>query len=463
MPDYNYLRKETPALMRLAAPVCLSQLALLGIGITDVILAGRVGTTDLAGVTLGSNAWHIVIFFFAGIAIANQPLVANFFGAGNTKALRNQIFQSAWMALGCGVTATICVLIAAQLMSLLHVTPEVLAIGTGYMTVMALGAIAMTLLMVLRTSLEAMNQTRVVFVINLSMFLLNIPLDLALLFGLWGFPELGGVGCAWASVTVLWTSVLLQWLVLVFARNNQYLKLGSSLPSPNRIQIVDTLKLGIPIGFSSLVELGFFGGAAIVIATIGEIAVASHAVAISAASVTYMLFLGLGQGISILAAQRLGARKPHRSITGIWFGINLSLVLATVLSIIIVTFRFEIAGLYSKDINVINLAAQLLIWAAIFQLADALQITAICGLRAFKETRSPPRYQLIAFWLLAFPLGYGLGVLGWIPVLQGPQGFWLAMLIGLSVAAILITRKLWHVAQAVKTRKYNPYAAQAKL
>ena len=450
--------------MRLAAPVSLSQLALLGIGVTDVILAGRVGTTDLAGVTLGNSAYSAIIFFFTGIAIANQPLVASLFGAGNITALRNQIFQSGWMALACGVTATVCVLFGAKLLGFLHVATNVLAIGTGYMEVIALGAIGMTLLMVFRTSLEAMNQTRVVLAINLLMFLLNIPLDLALLFGLWGFPELGGVGCAWASVTVIWASVLLQWLVLVFARkqsafetrqfattaqsnsNNGYAKTGN----PHRVFLIDRTRFFWRCSHRYCHHRGNRG-------------LRPMRWQLARPRSPTCCFWDWGKVLVFLPHKDWGAHKPHRSIAGIWFGINLSLVLAIVLSIIIVTFRFEIAGLYSKDINVINLAAQLLIWAAIFQLADALQITAICGLRAFKETRRPPLYQLFAFWLLAFPLGYGLGVLGWIPVLQGPQGFWLAMLIGLSVAAILITRKLRHVAQAVKARKYNPYVAHATL
>lgn len=433
---------ELRSLVKLATPVTLGHLALMGIGVTDVIVAGRAGVSDLAGVALGNSVWVLIIYFFFGISIANQPLISELFGRRDFSALRFQFHQSLWMSILTGVVSIVAVLAGAELLGFLNSDAVANGIARDYLQVMALGAVTMTLLPVLRTTLESINQTKVVLVINTVTFLLNIPLDIALVHGLWGLPKLGGVGCAWASISLLWFSVAVTYLVLVLRKKNRVFGFAGKLSPMSMPVIFKTLKLGVPIGFSILIELGLFSGAAVVIATLGDVEVGAHSVAISAASVAYMIYFGIGQAMTILAARRLGEGRPLRAVQGIYFGIRFAILISIIFSLMIVLLRTQIASLYSDDQAVILLAAQLLIWSAVFQTADAVQVTAICGLRAFKETASPPRYQIISFWLIAFPMGYLFSVVGiWEPM-SGPHGFWLAMTSGLVLVAVLIYLKL---------------------
>lgn len=441
--------QELATLSKLAAPVTLSQLALIGIGVTDVIVSGRAGVVDLAGVTLGNNVWTLIIYFFFGISIANQPLISELYGRRDWVALRRQFQQSLWMSVFTGMVGIAVVLTASALLSSLNVEPDVREVAVGYMQVMSLAAVAMTLLPVLRTTLESTNQPRVVLYINLSVFLLNIPLDIALVHGYWGLPRLGGTGCAWASVMVLWASVIVTYLFILISKKTKEAHLTHSIVRPDFQAIGRIMKLGLPIGFSIVIELGFFNGAAVIIATLGEIEVSAHAVAISAASVAYMLYFGIGQAVAMLGAQRLGRNALQESVFGIYLGIGAALFLSLLLSVVMVLFRHQIAALYTSDAQVIELAARLLIWSALFQMADAVQVGSVCGLRAFKDTVSPVRYQFIAFWVVAFPLGYLLAVRGICPnFVNGPEGFWLAMTAGLILAAALIFLKLYRVIRA---------------
>lgn len=449
---FSQYLQEFRTLTKLAAPVALSQIALIGIGVTDVIVAGRAGVTDLAGVTLGSNVWTMIIYFFFGISIANQPLISELYGKKDWVALRKQFQQSIWMSVFTGLIGLLVVLLSSVLLGFLNSDPGIKDIAISYIQIMALAALAMTLLAVLRTTLESINQPRLVLAVNIAVFLLNIPLDIALVHGYWGLPELGGIGCAWASVIVLWLSVLFTYLFIVLNQKIKHARLTSEWTRPDFRAIAKVIKLGIPIGCSIIIELGFFNGAAVVIATLGAIEVSAHAVAISAASVAYMLYFGVGQAVTMLGAQRIGQGSVRTATFGIYFGVSTAVLLSTVLSTIFVLFRYQIAGLYSNDPQVIELAAQLIIWSALFQVADALQVTSVCGLRAFKDTLSPVRYQVIAFWVVAFPLGYLLATKNLWPRFSGPEGFWLAMTAGLAVAAILIFLKLY---SAMRNHRLN--------
>lgn len=435
-------RQEIVELWRLAMPVTLSQLALMGIWITDVVFAGRSGTEQLAGVTLGANVWNMVAYFFFAVGLSAQILVGRHFGANQPEAIRSQIQQSLWAAGFCGVVAMLLIAIGVWILGLIPFERDVQKIGQGYLAVMIFAAMPMALMPVLRTSIEAMNQTRGVMLINLSAFLINIPLDYALVFGRWGFPALGGVGCAMASVVMYWCVIVAFYFMLHSHPANRHLQVFLQFPRPDFRHIRTTLRLGFPIGLSVLIELAFFAGAGVLITLFGAVAASAHSVAISTASLAFMVYMGLGQGVTIRASQALGAGRADMARFSTRTGLYLTFGLACVISLSLILFRHQIPGLFSNDAEVIELAAALLLWAAIFQLADAAQICAVSGLRAYKDTDSAPRYQFAAFWLIAFPLAIGLAYYSIWPTLSGPAGYWVAMVVGLVIVAGLLIKRL---------------------
>ncbi|MBX2848727.1 MAG: MATE family efflux transporter [Acidiferrobacterales bacterium] len=434
--------KEIKALVPLALPVSLAHLAMVGMGATDVLIAGQAGTVELAGMNLGSNIWNMISLFFMGVGFATQPLVAKQFGRKSDAGIKHQFHQSLWLCFVMGLIATLTMFLATRLLLLVPYEEPIRKVAYGYMLVMVFAALPATLLPVLRGTLEAMNLTRIVFSIVLLAFLLNIPLDYALVNGLYGFPKLGGVGCALASMLLIWLMLLIFVLTIIFNKQVRHRRLFDNFSSPDKPLIKTTFKLGIPIGVSIFIELSMFSGAGILIAAFGAVSASAHAVALTIASLTFMLYFGVGQGITIRASQHLGAQLPQRAWHTIKVGTSLNLVLGGLFCIAFLWFDQSIVQLFSSDVKVIKLAIALLVFAAIFQIADALQVSMICALRAYQDTSSPPKYQFFAFWIFGLPLGVALSFYAFLPGFEGAKGLWLAMVVSLFIVGLLLLRRL---------------------
>lgn len=433
---------EIKSLIKLAAPVSLAQLALVGMSATDVLIAGQASTNDLAGLNLGVNTWNMVILFFMGIGFSTQPLIAKRYGAGDVAGLKHQLHQSMWLCFVLGIIAMIVVWLVAWSLKFIDYEPELLRIGSGFILVISLCAIPMSLIPAVRGTLEGMSLTREVFLINFAAFLLNIPLDYALVNGLYGFPKLGGIGCAWATVVLMWLAFLVNVWILKSHSKLKERALLSQFERPHRDTITKTTRLGLPIGISIVVELSMFSGAGIMIAKFGAVAAGAHAVAIIVASMSFMLYTGIGQGVTIRASQFLGANQPQAAWYTIKVGTAFNLAVACVFCVTFILFNEPLVRLFSDDPQVIELAITLLYFGAAFQIVDCLQVAIICALRAYHDTASPPKYQLFAFWVIGVPLGVGLSFYNWVPSLSGPKGMWVAMLVSLFLVSILLLYRL---------------------
>lgn len=433
---------EIKALVKLAIPVSLAQLAMMGMSATDVLIAGQAGTVELAGMNLGSNIWVMIIMFFMGIGFATQPLIAKQFGAKDQKGIKHQLHQSIWLCFGLGILATLSVLLASELLLFASFEQDMLMRAHQYLFVIAWCALPTAMIPAVRGALEGMSQTKVVLWINMAVFLLNIPLDYFLVHGVGFFPKLGGVGCAWATAILTWLMFAANVLVLLKHNALKHLSLLKDFQLPNKQTVWKTFALGLPISFSIFIELSMFSGAGMLIAKFGVIEASAHAVAITIASLAFMLYMGLGQGVTIRASQFLGAKQPKDAWYSVKSGIQFNMLIACSIFVCFLLFNESFVRLFSDDEQVIKLAITLLYFGAAFQLADCLQVAVICALRAYHDTASPPRYQLVAFWLVGLPLGIGLAFYNWWPGLEGAKGFWFAMVVSLFAVGLLLLRRL---------------------
>jgi len=449
---------ELKSLIKLATPVSLAQLSLVGMSATDVLIAGRASTLDLAGMNLGVNTWNMIILFFMGIGFATQPLVAKRFGARDEQGVKHQLHQSIWLCFALGLVAMLVVWAAAWAFKFIDFEPTLSAIARDFLFAISLCAIPMTLMPAVRGTLEGMSLTRVVFLVNFAAFLINIPLDYALVNGAFGFPRFGGVGCAWATVVLMWLAFIINIIVLKTHTKLKDRALFSEFQAPNLETIMYTFKLGLPIGMSIVIELAMFSGAGIMIAKFGVVEAGAHAVAIVVASLSFMLYTGLGQGVTIRASQFLGAEQADKAWYTVKVGTGFNLLISVVICVAFILFTEPLIRLFTSDPEVIDVAVVLLYFGAAFQIADCLQVAMVCALRAYHDTSSPPKYQFLAFWVFGLPIGIGLSFYQWWPGLEGAKGMWFAMVVSLSIVGILL---LWRLRQHMRDFNIERHARQS--
>ncbi|QTN28366.1 MATE family efflux transporter [Rhodoferax sp. AJA081-3] len=442
---------EISALWQLAWPILVGQLANVGMAVADVAMAGHASAQDLAGVALGSSIWMIVVVTLMGIMMSVNPTVAHYVGAGEFNRVPHVVRQGLWKGLGVGLIAFVLANVAALVFDHMALEPVVRDIATRFVLVASFALPAFACYRVLYGYSASLNQTKPMMAIAIVALLLNCLLNWVLIYGHWGFPKLGGVGCAWATMLCTWFNLLgLMWWM---QRSPAY---RSTWPFdrfewPHRQKVQSLLKLGLPIGVTYFAESSAFSLIALLVAHFGSTQVAAHQIALNFSSLVFMLPLSLGIALLSRVGHALGAGDAEAARFRSAVGVALSVGLAAVTAALMALFSHQIAALYTTDATVAQIAAGLLFLAALFQISDAAQVSTSCAIRGYKVTRSPMVIHLTAFWIFALPLGCVLGLapewLPWRPaVAMQAQGFWIALVVGLTVAAGCLGFLLHHVA-----------------
>ncbi len=429
---------------KLAWPILIGQLATVGMGVADVAMAGHSSAQDLAGVALGVSIWHIVIVTLMGALMAVNPIVSQHQGAAEFAQIPHVVRQALWMGLGLGLLAMLVANTAALVFVHLSIEPAVQVLATDFVLVISFALPAFCCYRVLYGYSTSVNQTKPMMVIALLALLLNIGVNWLLVFGNLGFPRLGGVGCAWATLLCIWFElVAIVWWMRRSPAHRETQPFAR-FERPHWPKIRALLRLGLPIGVTYFAETSAFSLIALLVAGFGTVQVAAHQVALNFTSLVFMLPMSLGLALLTRVGQALGAGDTRAARFRSWVGVAMALVVALVSAVLMAWFSIRIANAYTTDTAVVAVAAQLLVLAAVFQLSDATQVCASCAIRAYKITRLPMLIHLAAFWGLSLPLGIVLGLapmwLPWRPVEpMGAQGFWLALVVGLTLAALALT------------------------
>ena len=454
------VRTEIAALWRLAWPILIGQLATVGMAVTDVVMAGHASAQDLAGVSLGVSIWSMVIITLMGVMMSVNPTVAHHVGARAFHQVPHVVRQALWKALGVGVIAFGVANVAALVFDHLALEPVVRQMAKDFVLITSLALPAFACYRVLYGYSASLNQTKPLMVIALGALVLNGGVNWLLVFGNLGFPRLGGVGCAWSTLLCVWFNLLalLGWMRLSPAYRSTWP--FDRFEWPHWPQVRSLLQLGLPIGVTYFAETSAFSMIALLVAEFGSTEVAAHQIALNFSSLVFMLPLSLGLAILTRVSQSLGAGDAQAARFRAWVGVAVALLCALVAATLMALFNQRIAGAYTRDPAVTALAAQLLFWAALFQVSDATQVAASCAIRGYKVTRAPMLIHLIAFWLCSLPLGYALGLapswLPWTPSApMAAQGFWIALVLGLTVAALGLLVLLRDVARERARRDQN--------
>jgi len=456
MPDSNYASPfqshaatEALAILRLAGPMIVAQLAQTGIAFVDTLMAGRLSAADLAAVSLGSSIWLTVFLSLAGVLMALAPLVSQAFGAGRNREIGPLVRQGLWLGLLLGCITCWLVRSAGPVLLLSGATPDVADKTQQFLAALAWGMPPLLLYRALYPFASAIGRTRPIMFITLASLLLAIPLNYIFIYGKLGLPQYGAAGCGWATAICCWFNFL---AMLAYTARSGYFarfEVYRHWNWPSVVQQAQLLRLGVPIGISYLVEISAFTLVALLLAKLGAIVVAAHQITLNFSAVVYMVPQTISVALTVRVGQAIGAGHEAGAAFTSKTGLQLALGFACCTALLIWLGAPHLAALYSNDPTVVAMATTLLLYAAVYQLPDAAQVCSAGALRGYKVTSLPMLILILAFWVVALPLGYTLGLHG-LPWINGgapmaAAGFWLALVISLFIAAVPLLLYLRHV------------------
>lgn len=446
---------EWRTLAILGGPILIAQLAQMANGVIDTIMAGHASAEDLAGVGIGTSLWVPVLLLFIGVLSAQQPIVSGYCGAGQ----QQRVVPTAWQGLYLGVVASVLMILllsnAGPLLDVLGLDAVTADIARGYLQAFAWGIPALILINALRGLTDGLGFTQVIMAFSLLSTAFNLPLNYVFIYGKLGLPEFGGVGCGWATSISNGIAALALWTYLHFAPRFARYRLWSGRVAPDWGVLRRVLRLGLPIGFTMFVEVSMFSVIALFLAPLGPVVVAGHQIVLNVISVLFMAPLSLGMAVTLRVSFLLGAELPQSARLLARSSLLLALGIALFYVPLVLWSSQGIVRLYTGDLQVQAVALQLLWFAAVFQVADVLQVTAIHALRGYRDTRIPMLIMLLAFWGVCLPVGYVLTFTHWLVEPMGAPGFWIALIIGLALASVLLTWRLWSISRKVESIEHT--------
>lgn len=425
----------------LAWPVLIGQLAVIAFGVLDTAMAGRASAADLAAIGLGGSIYVTVYISLMGVLQALSPIAGQLYGAQKHGEIGEEVRQAIWLGLALAVIGMLILWFPAPLLRLANATPELTEKATAYLRYEALALPAALGFRIYSALNNALSRPVMVTVLQLAGLVIKFPLNALFLYGGMGIPAMGGPGCALASMIISWLWFVAAAVILM--RNPAYrpFAIFTHYSPPNRVRLWALVRLGVPMGFTYLIEITSFTLMAIFIARLGTVVLAGHQIAANLGAVAYMVPLSLSIATSTLAAQSIGARDRVAARRISLNGIKLAVICAAIVGAAVLFLRRDLVQLYTHDAAVLAIAVPLLPFIAFYQMFDALQVMTAFILRAYKIALIPTVIYALSLWGVGLGGGYvlGFGLLGDVATaLRGAAGFWAANGLSLMVAGALL-------------------------
>lgn len=426
----------------LGFPLVGGHVAQFAIGMTDSVMLGWYGAAALAAVTLAGSYFFVFFLLGAGFAIAVMPLVAAAAGAGEERQIRRATRMGLWLSLLYAVAAMPVLIFSEQILLSLGQKPEVAGPASAYLQLAGWGLFPALLVMVIKSYLAALERTQIVLWITILAAVVNGFVNYALIFGNWGAPELGIAGAAIASIATQTVSLIaVAAYALWVLPEHEILK---NFHRPDWEMFAKVFKLGMPIGLTNLSEVSLFAASAMMMGWLGTIPLAAHGVAMTLSGLTFMVHLGLSNAATIRAGNAYGRNDRHHMVLGARVVIVMSLVMALIGSAAFLLLPDHLISLFldpdePNKPEILLVGASLLAMAALFQLADGMQVIALGLLRGVQDTNWPMVIAALSYWAVGVPASYVFGFkFGW-----GGVGIWSGLVFGLTIAGIFLMLRFW--------------------
>ena len=429
-------QQETRGLLRLAGPLIVNNLSIAGMQFADAVMAGRLGAESLAAVAVGASVWFFGFALCLGVMMAISPIAARHYGAGNAALIGRYTRQGVYLGVAFGLLVILLAhLTVGPLLRQVGVDDSFRDLTQGYVLAIVPGAPAIFVFLALRFTTEGIGHTRPIMFTSILSLVANVFLNYVFMFGHFGAPALGAVGCGLASAITMWLIMGALIVYMLVSPRYRPLEIFTRVAPPRPKALREILALGVPIAITITAEAGLFNAVSILMGTRGASIAAAHQIAINFAATMFMIPLALSSAITVRVGHALGSGNDAAARFSGALGILICAGFMACSATFLLIFRDAVVGLYTNDTSVTSIAISLLLMAAIFQIADGVQIGAAGALRGYKDTRVPMVINTFAYWVLAFPLAYLAAVTYQAP----PSYVWGGFVLGLTVAAVLLS------------------------
>jgi len=426
--------RESRATVLLAVPIIIGQVGQMLMGIADSVMIGRTGAVPLAASSFGVGVFNL--FFIIGVGLLTPVAVfaSRSRGAGRHDEAGEYLRHGLAIALGSGALEVAAIVLISARLAWFRQPPEVLAAVNPFFVLLGLSLVPVLAYLALRQFAESMGRPWMPMLVILCGVALNVFLNWVFIYGNLGAPRLGltGAGIATLISRTLGTAAIFAYLRLDPSMRAALPRRWLAPLSAERLRRM--LTVGLPVSGGLLFESGAFAAATIMMGWLGAVPLAAHQIALSCAAFTFMFSLGLSMAVGIRMSAAVGSGE-HARLRSIWLGgAGIGAVLAAASAGVFLVFGRAIARCFIGDPSVVATAALLLVVAAVFQLFDGEQVVNAAALRGLTDVKVPAMITFFAYWVIALPLGYALGVRGRL----GPAGIWTGLAAGLAAAALLL-------------------------
>lgn len=433
--NFQIIKKEILSTLKLAYPIVIGQLGIIMMGVVDSLMVGRLGPVPLAAASLGNSLIFLILIIGIGSSVVLSPLIAILLGGNRENECGVYFRQALIVNFSLSVLMLAVILLGVNFIKYLSQPKEVTDSAIVYMQIVGVSSISLMIYQTYKHFIEGFSFMKPAMLITLTANIINAFTNWILIFGEMGFPRLELKGAAWATLISRLFMMIVIMIYVIYHKRFRHFDLSFHFRNIDFKVINKIIRLGLPSGFQSFFEVGAFSFAVIMIGWIGANELAAHQIAINLASISFMGVLGISQAASIRVGNALGEKNISNIRRAGFTGIILGASLMGFAGIIFIAFHNLLPKLYISDTNVITIASQLIIIAALFQLSDGTQAVGIGILRGLTDVKGPTIITFIAYWVISLPAGYLLG----FPLNLGVNGVWIGLLIGLTVSAIFLT------------------------
>ena len=424
--------------LKIFFPILIYQFANYSASFVDTTMTGQYNTMDLAGVSTATSLWNPFFTFSTGIVSAMVPIIGHHLGRGKKEEVPSDFCQFIYLAFGLSlVLLGMVIFFAPPVLNHIGLEAQVAVVAVSYLWYLSIGIIPLLLFSVIRSLLDSLGLTKLSMYLMLLLLPLNSGFNYLLIYGVLGFPELGGAGAGLGTSLAYWVLLGISLLVLFKQKRLKALHLEKRIPL-NIDKIKEGVRLGLPIGGTVFAEVAIFSVVGLIMAKFSSLIIASHQSAMNFSTLMYAFPMSISSAMAIVVSYEVGAKRFEDAKTYARLGRITALIFACLTLSFLYIFRDRVASLYGNDSQFIETTAVFLTYSLFFQLADTFAAPLQGILRGYKDTIIPFYLGLIGYWGVAIPLGYLLDQ----ATALGAFAYWIGLIASLIVSGCLYQWRL---------------------